>query len=272
MADRRLAQSGRIIFTFEQKWLHIRVRCVEHKAQLRLAGHFRQIVLLVHHVGDVENFLREHVADALALKHPFVRILHVHQLKVDGPDLPRHALGRPHPALLLLEEFKRDLAGAEAVGAAQLLAERANFALERAVQLLGRAAHVRQVEEVAVDVGEADAAHRIGGLAIVHEFAQTPVEQDRVEYAGQCLVHLMPFQCQFEHLRASVHFGACVRPSGALSLPPIYPPFCRCRSFLNLYMPNGIDYFALKVFAVFAESNTFQNWFQTLLRILSTGE
>lgn len=155
----------------------------------------------VNHFGDVQYLIGEHLADLLPADLPLILAVQVDELEPHRPHLPRDALGLERPAAaLLLEELQADLARAAAVVAAQQLREARYLPLDGAVEVARRAAHVREVDEVAVNIRVADCAHRVAAFGVVHELTQRTVEQHRVEDARDRFVHLTPLDGQLKYL------------------------------------------------------------------------
>lgn len=84
------------------------------------------------------------------------------------------------------------MAGGRAVGAAQQIGETLNLLAYGTIETLRRAAHVRKVYEIAIDIRVADRADRIAALVVIDELSERSVEQYRLEYTGDGFVHLPP--------------------------------------------------------------------------------
>lgn len=107
-----------------------------------------------------------------------------------------------------LEELQTNLARAAALVGAQLLAERVNGPLDAVREAIRGAAHVGEVDKVAIDVRVADGADRVLCIARVHVLAEAAVEEDGVKDGGHRLVHLTTLHRQVKHLRARIHGAA----------------------------------------------------------------
>lgn len=52
-------RAGRAVVKLEKIRLHVLVAGVKDELKLRAVGHLRQVVVAVHHLGDIENLIRE---------------------------------------------------------------------------------------------------------------------------------------------------------------------------------------------------------------------
>lgn len=160
----------------------------------------------VHQLGDVYDLFGQEIGDILAAQLPLVLVLVLDQVQMDRPHFPRDRLLREGPAVLLfLEELQADLAGAAAFVGAQLFAERVDGPLHLVRQAVRSAAHVGEVNEVAIDVRVADRPNGVLGVARVHVLAQAAVKEDGVKDGSYRLVHLTTLHGQIENLRTRVH-------------------------------------------------------------------
>lgn len=209
----------------KQVRLNIRVRCVENEIRIRLAGHFGHVLVSVYNLRYEHDLVLEHLDDVLMLGVHVVLVVRFGQLAVDRPHLPGDALRLEGPARApLLEELEADRASRRrraAVHASQQLREVRDLPLDAPAERLRLAAHVREVDEVAVDVNVADRPDGVALLVVVGELATRPVEEHRVEYAGHHLVNLPPLHRQLERYAARVHLaGVTGSARGSLTLLP----------------------------------------------------
>ena len=63
------------------------------------------------HLGNVHDFVRQHLPHLLLPVLPLVLVGEVDQVRPDGPDLPGDVLGGEGPPSLLLVELEGDLTG-----------------------------------------------------------------------------------------------------------------------------------------------------------------
>lgn len=193
-------------FELEQIRLHIRIGCVKDHVQLCFAGHFRHIIMAIHHLGNIQYFVGQTFAHLLTMRLSLILIVEVDELQSHRPHLPRNTLRLEGPSIaFLLEKLQTNLAGASTVGAAQLLAKAADLTFNIALKGWRGTTDVREINEITIDVHVADSAHRIGGVAGVHEFADAAMKEDRVKDAGHRLIHLPALHRQLEDLRTGVH-------------------------------------------------------------------
>lgn len=215
VAHRRGRSTRQVVVDLEQVRLDVRVRRVEDEVGVRPARHLRHVLVPIDDFGDKDDLVLQHLDDVLVLGVHVVVGAGLGQLAVDGPHLPRHALGLEGPAsAAALEELQADGAASRArIGPAQQRREVGDLAPHAAPERLGLAAHVREVDEVAVHVDVADGADGVALLVVVGELAAGAVEQYRVEDASDHLVHLPALHRQFERDSACVHVAGVSVPT-----------------------------------------------------------
>lgn len=209
VAHRRGRRARQVVVYLEQVRLDVRVGRVEDEICVRAARHLGHVLVSVDDLSDEDDLVLQHLYDILVLA---VRVVVVaRELAVDGPHLPRHALGLEGPArAALLEELQADGAarrGRARVQSAQQLGEVWDLALDTATQRVGFAADVRKVYEVTIHIDVADGADGVALFVVVSELATGAVEEDGVEDAGDDLVHLPALHGQLEGDGARVHGG-----------------------------------------------------------------
>lgn len=198
----------------EQVRLYVGVRRVEDEVRVGAARHLGHVLVAVDGLGDVDDLLLQRLDEVLVLVALVLLVAAADQLAAHRPHLPRHALLLERPArAALLEELERD--GAARWGRpARVPAQSAREARDLPLDVLDEhprlAAHVGEVDEVAVDVHVADGADGVALLVVVGELAAGAVEQHRVEDARQHLAHLLALHGHAEVDAARVHGGASV--------------------------------------------------------------
>lgn len=125
VAHRRGRRARQVVVYLEQVRLDVRVGRVEDEICVRAARHLGHVLVSVDDLSDEDDLVLQHLYDILVLA---VRVVVVtRELAVDGPHLPRHALGLEGPArAALLEELQADGAarrGRARVQSAQQLGE-----------------------------------------------------------------------------------------------------------------------------------------------------
>lgn len=135
---------------------------VEDQVEFGLRWHFRDVVVSIHDLGDVENLLGEHVTDTFTTHLPLILAVQIEQVDANAPHFPWDALALKRPAILLfLEELKANLTRARGLVTPKLLGEAVDLLLDGAVKRRRRTANVGEVNEVAVDVLRPDGADRV---------------------------------------------------------------------------------------------------------------
>lgn len=144
------------------------------------------------------------------------------KLTEHGPHLPRHAFGleRPTVATFLeeLETYGPPRRRRGGVDRPEKVRELRYLPLHVPPKEVRLAAHVGEVNEIAVHVHVTDCAYGITLLAVVREFAARAVKEDRVEDASNHLVDLPTLHRQLKGYRAGVHGAGVTGPSRALPL------------------------------------------------------
>lgn len=217
VADRRGRRAGQVVVDLEQVGLDVAVRRVEDEVGVGAARHLGHVLVPIDDLGDEHDLVLQHLNHVLVLAVHVVLVARLRELAVHRPHLPGHALGLEGPARApLLEELQRDGAarrGGAGVGAAQQRREVGDLAPHAAAQRARLAAHVREVDEVAVHVHVAHGTDGVALLVVVRELAAGAVEQHRVEDAGHHLVHLPALHRQLERDSACVHVAGVNGPT-----------------------------------------------------------
>lgn len=216
--DRSRRRARQIIVNFKQVRLYVRVRCVEYQVRVGATRHFRNVFVAVYDLRDENYFVLQHFDNAFMFAVHIVFVSGLGEFTIHCPYFPGHALRLKGPTrTALLEELQAYRAfgrRGSRLGTAKQLGEVWYFAFNIPPERFGLAAHVCEIDEVAVNIDIAHGTDRVALFAIVCEFAAGPMEKDRVEYACHHLVHLSSFHGQLEGDAARVH-GAGAEPSVA---------------------------------------------------------
>lgn len=160
----------------------------------------------IHDLRDMNDLLANLLAYDFLAQQSIVLVAKFQQLDAHVPHLPRNALRWEKPVrFTFLEELQRYLTAALVV-AAQAVRKLGDLLLQNTIQGIRRAAYVRDVDEVAVHILVADAAHRVRAILLEGKLAEGAMEENRVEEAGDCFVYLSALDFQFKGLRSAVHF------------------------------------------------------------------
>lgn len=189
----------------EQIWLNVSVRSIKYEVRIRPTRHLRHVLVTVDDLRYKHYLVLQQLDDVLVLAL-------LGELAAHRPHLPRHALGAEGPSrpslLEELETYRTFGRRRRAISSPEQFRELRYLDVDVATELLRLAAHVREVDEVTVDVQVANGAYRVALLVVVGELAARAVEEDRVEYTGDYLVHLAALHRHLERDGARVHGAA----------------------------------------------------------------
>lgn len=205
VAHRAGGRARQVVVDLEQVRLDVGVRRVEHQVRVRPTRHLGHVLVAVDDLRYEHYLVLQQLNDVLVLAL-------LGELTAHRPHLPGHAFGAEGPSrpslLEELEAYGTFGRRRRAIGSPEQFRELRYLDVDVAAELLRLAAHVGEVDEVAVDVQVADGAYRVALLVVVGELAAGAVEEDRVEYAGDYLVHLAALHRHLEGDGARVHGAA----------------------------------------------------------------
>lgn len=201
----------------EQVRLYIGVGRVEYQIGVGSTRHLGNILVPINNLRNEKDLILQHFDYVLVLAMHVVFVPRLCQLAVNSPHFPGDAfrLKRPSRTAFLekLETYRAPRRSGRAVDRAQQVREVRNLSFHIPAERFRLAADVSEVYEIAVDVHVADRADRVTLFAVIREFPTGSVEEYRVEYTGDDLVHLSPFHGQLEENRPRIHSAGVSWPT-----------------------------------------------------------